>query len=287
MNIGIAATTSSRRAPGRHRFKLVLPQPPDDVEKYCYIYRHLPYLTLVMVIGFIAATVSQVWFEVTSGWWYFAPFTFVCFMSFGLAIPLCFSGSGFDLDRHNALVQAWNPRRYPRVDIFLPICGEPIEVLRNTWRGVFELVHSYSGVAVPYVLDDGADPRAHALAAELGFTYVIRPDRGVDKKSGNLRYAFAHTRGQYIVILDADFVPREDFLVETLPYMDDPTVGILQTPQFFRTDPRQTWVERAAGAVQEVTEASRCLATAWTPQYAWVRVPFIAGPRLRWKAELP
>ena len=34
--------------------------------------------------------------------------------------------------------------------------------------------------------------------------------------------------------------------------MDDPTVAIVQTPQFFRTDPRQTWVERAAGAVQEV-----------------------------------
>ena len=72
------------------------------------------------------------------------------------------------------------------------------------------------------------------------------------KKSGNLRYGFANTSNEFIVILDADFVPRADFLAETLPYMDDPNVAIVQTPQFFRTDPRQTWVERAAGAVQEV-----------------------------------
>ena len=61
-----------------------------------------------------------------------------------------------------------------------------------------------------------------------------------------------NTGRELIVILDADFVPRADFLAETLPYMDDPKIAIVQTPQFFRTDPRQTWVERAAGAVQEV-----------------------------------
>jgi cellulose synthase (UDP-forming) len=55
-----------------------------------------------------------------------------------------------------------------------------------------------------------------------------------------------------VVILDADFAPRPDFLTETLPYLDDPTVAIVQTPQFFREDARQTWVENAAGAVQEV-----------------------------------
>ncbi len=248
------ATTaaSARHSPGRHRFKLVLPMPPNDLEKYAYIDRQLPYLTMSMVVGFTAATLSQVWFEISTGWWIFAFFTFTSTASFGLSIPLCFIGRGFDLDRHNAQVRTWSPRAYPRVDIFLPICGEPIEVLRNTWRGVFELVHAYPGVAVPYVLDDGADPMARATAAELGFTYVIRPNRGEDKKSGNLRYAFAHTRGEYVVVLDADFAPRADFLAETLPYMDDARIGIVQTPQHFRTDSRQTWVERAAGAVQEV-----------------------------------
>ena len=40
-------------------------------------------------------------------------------------------------------VRSWRPSSYPDVDIFLPVCQEPIEVLRNTWTGVFELVQKY------------------------------------------------------------------------------------------------------------------------------------------------
>jgi cellulose synthase (UDP-forming) len=34
--------------------------------------------------------------------------------------------------------------------------------------------------------------------------------------------------------------------------MDDPRTAIVQTPQYFRTSPEQTWIERAAGPIQEV-----------------------------------
>ncbi len=54
-----------------------------------------------------------------------------------------------------------------------------------------------------------------------------------------------------ISIFDADFCPRADFLRETLPYLVDPSIGILQTPQFFRRRDSQTWVEQGAGACQE------------------------------------
>jgi cellulose synthase (UDP-forming) len=74
----------------------------------------------------------------------------------------------------------------------------------------------------------------------------------VHKKSGNLRYAFAQTASEFILILDADFAPRADLLAETLPYMDDPALAIVQTPQFFRESPDQSWLENAAGSVQEV-----------------------------------
>ena len=246
------ATRTIGHTAGRHRVRIVLPEPPSDTEKYAYIDRQLPYLAVIMVIGFCCATTSQIWFEVHTGWWPFGLFTFASIMSFGLSLPLSFTGRGFDIARHDTRVNGWRPSEYPDVDIFLPICGEPIEILRNTWTGVFELVQTYPGLARPYVLDDGADAAAHALATDFGFGYVIRPDRGKDKKSGNLRHAFAHTGGEFIVILDADFIPRPDFLAETLPYFDDPSMAIVQTPQFFRTDKRQTWVERAAGAVQEV-----------------------------------
>lgn len=80
---------------------------------------------------------------------------------------------------------------------------------------------------------------------------IRRDNRPELKKAGNLRYAFARTSGEVISIFDADFCPRADFLRETLPYLVDPSIGILQTPQFFRRLGRQTWVEQGAGACQE------------------------------------
>lgn len=48
------------------------------------------------------------------------------------------------------------------------------------------------------------------------------------------------------------FVIRADFLKETVPYLgEDPTIGIVQTPQFFRRRKEQTWVEQGAGVSQE------------------------------------
>ena len=168
-----------------------------------------------------------------------------------VSLPVNFSGGGFDLDRHEARVVTWNPRRYPSVDIFLPICGEPLKVLSNTWEGVSELLDAYPGKAYAFVLDDADSDEARHLAWSFGFTYARRRVHK-HKKAGNLNYAFRHTRGEHIVIFDADFRPRPDFLAETLPYMDDPDVGIVQTPQFFRSNPAQTWVERAAGVTLEV-----------------------------------
>ena len=40
---------------------------------------------------------------------------------------------GFDLDAHRELVASWHPSRYPSLDVFLPVCGEPLAVLHNTW----------------------------------------------------------------------------------------------------------------------------------------------------------
>ena len=169
-----------------------------------------------------------------------------------ISLPVNFTGRGFDLAAHQARVGAWRPVAYPSVDIYLPICGEPIEVLRNTWSAVFELIAGYPGPAQAYVLDDGPSDEARSVCESYGFCYVRRPDARAYKKSGNLRHAFARTTGEYLVILDADFAPRRDFLVETLPYMDDPVIGIVQTPQYFRDSAGQSWIENAAGAIQEV-----------------------------------
>ena len=232
---------------------LVLPEPPDDNEKYAYIQRNLPYLTTVLVIGASCLIVSQLRFELQD--LVLLPFlaftgTYIVYQM--ISLPVNFAGRGFDLAAHQARIRAWHPLSYPGVDIFLPICGEPIELLRNTWAAVAGLIADYEGEARAYVLDDGPSDEARSVSESFGFCYIRRPDRPAYKKAGNLRYAFARTSAEFLVILDADFAPRRDFLAETLPYMDDPAIAIVQTPQYFRSSAAQTWVERAAGPIQEV-----------------------------------
>lgn len=154
------------------------------------------------------------------------------------------------LDAHRALVAGWLPQRPPSVDVFLPTAGEPVAVLRNTYEHVARL--RWPGGLAVLVLDDAARPEVRALAREFGFAYLTRPDRGRLKKAGNLAFGYAHSDGDLILVLDADFCPAPDALRELAPYLDDPRVGIVQSPQYFDSWSPQGWLERGAGAVQEL-----------------------------------
>jgi cellulose synthase (UDP-forming) len=233
--------------------RLVLPLPPNDNEKYAYIDRNLLYLTTGLVVSATCLIYSQVRFEAHNPvLWPFMAFTATYVVYQVISLPVNFTGRGFDVAAHRARIGAWCPATYPSVDIYLPICGEPIEMLRNSWSAVLKLIAGYPGPIQAYVLDDGPSDEARSVSESLGLCYIRRPDLRAYKKSGNLRYAFTRTSADYLVIFDADFAPRHDFLAETLPYMDDPAIAIVQTPQFFRESATQTWIENAAGAIQEV-----------------------------------
>lgn len=186
----------------------LLPQPPSDYEKYTYAKRHLWILTVSSLVSFCCLLVSQVALATTTVWmWAYLPvlvFTVVYYL-----ISLWVNGFSrdFDVKAHRKLVREWHPEHYPSVDVFLPVCGEPIEVLHNTWSHVRQLADRYPGTVVPFVLDDGASPELAAMAADFGFRYGSRPDRGWFKKAGNLHFGFGCSAGEFILILDADFTP--------------------------------------------------------------------------------
>jgi cellulose synthase (UDP-forming) len=232
----------------------VLPVPPRDDEKYRYVRRGAWLLTLASLASFPLLLFSQTRLMLHFHWfWFYVPF--VIMGALFLALPLITDGlaRGFDFSEHKRLVGDWRPKTYPSVDVFLPVCGEPVDVVRNTWKYVAEMSRHYQGTVTAYVLDDSASPELKALARECGFAYAKRPNRGWFKKSGNLWFGFQVSYGDYILLLDADFAPRHDLLNEALPYMEAYSdIGIVQTPQFFRITNDQTWVERGAGAVQEL-----------------------------------
>ncbi len=163
-----------------------------------------------------------------------------------------FAGAGFDLAAHTERVQGWRPAAYPDIDIYLPICGEPIELLRNTWTAVAALIEAYPGQAQAHVLDDGPDRGRPGDGGRVRLPVPAPAGlaRGQEGRQPALR--LRQTTAELFVIFDADFAPRPDFLAETLPYLDDPQIAIVQTPQYFRSHAGQTWIERAAGPIQEV-----------------------------------
>jgi cellulose synthase (UDP-forming) len=231
----------------------ILPLPPSDEQKFSYIARHVWLLNLFMVTSFAAVAYSTILFsELDPALWPFIALLGLAAAGFALSIQADVFSRDFDGDAHRRRVADWwrASRRCPSVDVFLPICGEDRSVLLNTWRHVLAL--DYPNLTV-YCLDDAGDESMRSVAEELGFRYLRRDNPGWFKKAGNLQFAYENSCGEFILILDADFAPRPDFLRETLPYFDaEPDLGIVQTPQFFATSRRQNWLERGAGAVQEL-----------------------------------
>jgi len=232
----------------------LLPQPPDDVEKFCYVRRNLWVLTTFSLVSFSCLAASQFLLARSSPLlWVFLPLLGITICYYLISLRVNAFTRDFSLRAHRRLTLSWRPAAYPAVDVFLPVCGEPIDVLHNTWSHVQRLARRYSGPVTVHVLDDGNDPALAAMAGDFNFRYGSRPNRGWFKKAGNLHYGFGLSNGKYILVLDADFAPRPDLLDELLPYLEtDSRIGIVQSPQFFRVLDQQNWIERGAGAVQEL-----------------------------------
>ncbi len=134
---------------------------------------------------------------------------------------------------------------WPEVDVFIATYNEPAELLRRTVNGCRHMKYPEPGKVHIWLCDDDRRPQIRALAEEMGVGYFDRPDNQ-GAKAGNLNHALARTEAPYVVTLDADMIPRSDFLLKTIPYFVDVELrerhrpeaeklhlGLLQTPQSF------------------------------------------------------
>lgn len=227
-----------------------LPQPPDDRELYWYFGPQRRWVLICSSFAFVLTAASMLAFSLrTPVLWGFLGVLLLNLAAFALSCVNSLRGRRLTRRSHEVLLRAWQPLDPPSVDLFLPTCGEPLDLLDNAYRAVAKL--DWPGELAVWVLDDGDRPEVAALAERHGYRYVVRPDRGRLKKAGNLNHALTLSQGDYVAILDADFAPRHDFLRHLAPYLADPAVGIVQSPQCFDTDPAMNWIERAAGSAQE------------------------------------
>jgi cellulose synthase (UDP-forming) len=254
--VAVAPLGKDRTAPHEvsEAWDPALPLPPSDTELGAYLRGPLRWVVLVQALAFVPILYSLTRFASThAALWFF--FAWVSLQVASMLIGVVTSARTRQVTaRSHARTLADFAAAHPEganlsVDIFLPTCGEPIEVLRNTYRHVTQTVQW--GTVKVYVLDDAGRDEVHAAATEHGFTYISRPNKGEFKKAGNMLYAFHRTQGDLILVLDADFVPRHDIFEHLVPYFTDPEVGIVQSPQYFDTKKSMNWLERTAGATQE------------------------------------
>jgi cellulose synthase (UDP-forming) len=121
----------------------------------------------------------------------------------------------------------------PAVDVFIPTYNESWDVLERSILGAKAL--DYPNFKV-WVLDDTRRDWLRDKCAAMGVRYLRRDDNK-GAKAGNLNNALtvskSETNAPYIMVLDADFVPKRKFLRRVVGFFDDAQVALVQTPQFF------------------------------------------------------
>jgi len=125
-------------------------------------------------------------------------------------------------------------KELPRITVQLPIFNE-LYVVQRLLKSVAELDYPRHLLQIQ-VLDDSTDETtslAETGVQELldqGFSveYIHRIDR-TGYKAGALENGMDSCTGEYILILDADFVPKPNLLLETVHFFTDPKVGMVQS----------------------------------------------------------
>jgi cellulose synthase (UDP-forming) len=136
-------------------------------------------------------------------------------------------------------------RKIIKVDIYIPVYGEPLEEIRATAMAA----RNVYGKHRTYILDDGDSDEVMAMAKRVGVEYIRRPVH-TNAKAGNINYALSVTNGDFYLILDADFVAEPTILYETIPFFENDNLAFVQTPQFY--DNQNNFVSTAANFMQNV-----------------------------------
>jgi cellulose synthase (UDP-forming) len=143
------------------------------------------------------------------------------------------------------IVPSEDPARRP-VFIFIPTVNEGAGVLAPTLKAALEARRRYlraypQGQVAIVLCNDGRVANApcwrevESLAERMGVQCVTRTAGG-GAKAGNIEHArqqVGATGDALVAIFDADQLARPDFLLKTVPPFADPTIGWVQTGQYY------------------------------------------------------
>jgi cellulose synthase (UDP-forming) len=181
-----------------------------------------------------------------TGEWYQVGWVWTCFVIEALALfdalilYLAFlrtSDRHAEADSHQTRLRALPPEDLPWVDVYIPTYDESLEVLEKTITGAISL--DYPNFKV-WLLDDGRRSWLREYCNTKGVGYLTRGDNA-HAKAGNINHALTKTNADFVAIFDADFIPQRNFLIRTVGFFADPSIGIVQVPHtFYNYDPTQS-----------------------------------------------
>ncbi|MEW6702584.1 MAG: glycosyltransferase [Bacteroidota bacterium] len=156
-----------------------------------------------------------------------------------LTILLLFGSHGFIMIYYHYKYRRNLPK--PKIDreeemvtIQLPLYNE-LYVIERLIDAVCEIDYPKEKLEIQ-LLDDSTDETVDLVARlvkekqELGFDiYHVRRNSREGFKAGALKEGLKTAKGKYIAIFDADFIPKKDFLKNTLKYFSSENIGMVQT----------------------------------------------------------
>ena len=131
------------------------------------------------------------------------------------------------------------------VDVFITTFNENPDVIEKTVKAVKEMDIEHT----TYILDDGKSEEVKKIANHYGVLYVTR-EGNKDAKAGNINNGLKIAKGKYFAIFDADYIPKKNFLIETLPFFSKENIALVQTPQVYRN--KKNLISRGADGAQRI-----------------------------------
>lgn len=126
------------------------------------------------------------------------------------------------------------PEEVPFVTIQLPVYNE-MYVMDRLLENIALMDYPKDKLEIQ-VLDDSTDETVETTsqhveklkATGLDIQHIRRTDRS-GFKAGALKEGLKIAKGEYIAIFDADFLPKPNWLKQTIPYFKDEEIGVVQT----------------------------------------------------------
>jgi len=131
--------------------------------------------------------------------------------------------------------------------------NEPYDVLEKNLKAMVAVEYPHD----TWLLDEGNDPIAKTICKKYGVHHFSRKgithyntSEGEFKqktKGGNYNSWFDTHGIKYHIVaqVDVDFIPKKNFLTETLGYFKDPKVAFVGTPQIYGNQ-SDSWIARGA-----------------------------------------